>query len=114
MADTPTAARADRDLSAPVLLTGATGFVGRTVDRLLTDAGVNVARASRHPAKAARAHASDSWRRLDVDDAATLGPALMGCRAAIYLIHSLGRRDFARVEVAQAERFARAARSRDR
>ena len=45
----------------------------------------------------------------DVHDAATLGKALDGCRAAYYLVHSLDSKDFERLDAEAARAFGRAA-----
>lgn len=80
--------------SAPkgtVLLTGATGFVGRNLLPRLKSAGFDVRCATREPARAAAAHPNCTWVRLDVNDRASLAPALAGVRAVIYLVHGMGR-----------------------
>jgi uncharacterized protein YbjT (DUF2867 family) len=71
-----------------VLLTGATGFVGSRVLPKLVASGYEVRCASRHPERA-RPGSNTSWVRLDVSDPATLGPALEGVDAAIYLVHGM-------------------------
>jgi len=45
----------------------------------------------------------------DVHDAATLGNALGGCRAAYYLVHSLDSKDFERLDAEAARAFGKAA-----
>ncbi|MBL8951191.1 MAG: NAD(P)H-binding protein [Myxococcaceae bacterium] len=90
-----------------LLLTGATGFVGRVTRRALARAGADVRCAS-------RSHAPDAgWVRLDVTDPSTLPPALDGIETAIYLVHSMGHAggggDFEQREAASARAFARAA-----
>lgn len=70
-----------------VLLTGATGFVGRHLAPALVAAGLHVRCASRRPP--GRRGGAAEWVRLDLDDEATLGPALEGCDRAVYLVHSL-------------------------
>ena len=50
-----------------VLLTGATGFVGRHVFHALMAAGYEVNCASRHPDSAARMYPDRNWVHLDVE-----------------------------------------------
>jgi uncharacterized protein YbjT (DUF2867 family) len=45
----------------------------------------------------------------DVHDADTLPPALAGCRAAYYLVHSLNSKDFERLDAQAAQAFGQAA-----
>jgi uncharacterized protein YbjT (DUF2867 family) len=73
-----------------VLLTGATGFVGRHLYPALEAAGHQVACSSRDPERAARAWPRRAWVRLDVDEPASFAPALQGCDAVIYLVHQMG------------------------
>ena len=90
----------------PVLVTGATGFVGRRLCPALTAAGHDVRAMTRKP---------DSYRgdgeavRGDVHDVATLHEALRGCRAAYYLVHSLDSKDFERLDAEAARSFGKAA-----
>ena len=94
-----------------MLLTGATGFVGRHVHAPLTDAGWQV-RCTTRDVSSARARWPDrTWVRLDVQDAASVEHALQGCDAAFYLIHGMASRDedFRQAEIRQAEQFAEAA-----
>jgi uncharacterized protein YbjT (DUF2867 family) len=72
-----------------VLLTGATGFVGSRVLPKLVAAGFHVRCASRHPERMSHAAPKTSWVRLDVSKPETLGPALEGARAAVYLVHGM-------------------------
>ena len=97
----------------PVLLTGATGYVGgRLLDRLEAR-GLDLRCLARRP-EHLRHRESDrvTVHRGDVLDAASLDKALGGCRAAYYLVHAMGaRRGFAELERQGAENFARAARA---
>jgi len=78
------------DAPAPVLLTGATGFVGRHVAVALQAAGFEVRAASRDP-QASRRHSPElDWVRCDLTEPAQVRQALEGTRAAIYLYHGLG------------------------
>ncbi|MCC5822101.1 MAG: SDR family oxidoreductase [Phycisphaerales bacterium] len=103
--------------SAPVFVTGATGYVGgRLVPRLL-DAGYAVRCYARSPRKLdTRTWSVDPRVRVcpgDVNDVQALADAMRGCRVAYYLIHSMGgagkHADFARQDRELAEAFARAA-----
>ncbi|MDY7095487.1 MAG: NAD(P)H-binding protein [Acidobacteriota bacterium] len=76
--------------SGEVLLTGATGFVGRHLYPALEAAGYPVRCATRRPDAAARRRPERRWVRLDVDHPETLVPALEGCRFAYFLIHEMG------------------------
>ncbi len=89
-----------------VLVAGASGFVGRRLTAALAQAGHEVAAMTRHP---------DSYRGAglpvfgDVHDPGTLGPAMDGCEAAYYLVHSLADADFARKDTLAAREFGQAA-----
>lgn len=95
-----------------MLVTGATGYIGgRLVPRLL-EGGFEVRCMSRDPEQLAL----DPWRdRVEVVEADalerdTLTPALEGCDAAYYLIHSMGvAADFAESDRRAAENFRDAA-----
>jgi uncharacterized protein YbjT (DUF2867 family) len=91
---------------APVLVAGASGFVGRRLCRALESTGREFRAMTRRP---------DSYDGAgepvygDVHDPATLGEALRGCRTAYYLVHSLSSRDFERLDAEAARAFAAAA-----
>lgn len=90
----------------PVLLTGATGFVGRHVyERLAREAPVICT--SRDPERAARRWGDRTWRRLDVSRRSTIEEALTGCRSAVYLVHGMtDDPDYAETERRHARAFA--------
>ncbi len=93
-----------------VLLTGATGFVGRYLHPALVRAGFDVVCASRRAAEMAVREPSRKWVRFDVESAETLAPALEGVDAVVYLIHSMGEAgDFEARERTSATSFLRAA-----
>lgn len=82
-----------KDADRPVVVTGATGYIGgRLVPRLL-DAGYRVRCLVREPRKLqSRPWALDpnlEIRRCDVGDRDPLVNAMTGCRAAYYLVHSM-------------------------
>jgi len=92
-----------------VLLTGATGFVGRAARPGLVAAGWRVRCLSRDVERAAAAAPGLDWVEGDVRDERA-GRALEGCQAALYLVHGIGEDEvFVRRERAAAHRFARAA-----
>ena len=90
----------------PVLVAGASGFVGRRLCPALTEAGHDVRAMTRRPDAYAGAGTAVFG---DVHDAGTLTDALAGCRAAYYLVHSLGSRDFERLDAEAARAFGEAA-----
>ena len=82
-----------KDAGGPVVVTGATGYIGgRLVPRLL-HAGYRVRCLVREPRKLfSRPWAADPTldiRRCDVGDRGTLVEAMTGCTAAYYLVHSM-------------------------
>jgi uncharacterized protein YbjT (DUF2867 family) len=89
-----------------VLVTGATGFIGRRLVPALIDAGHDVRAMTRHP---------DTYDGpgeavgADVMDADSLRPALDGVDVAIYLVHSLDDPDFERKDAQAARNFSAAA-----
>lgn len=74
---------------SPVLLTGATGFVGRHVLPALVEAGFGVRCASRRPPKSAGTD-SIRWVEMDVERPETMALALRGVRSVVYLVHGMG------------------------
>ncbi len=100
---------------APVLVTGATGYIGgRLVPRLL-EKGLHVRVAVRTPSKL-RGRSWTKDKRLevvqaDVFDLESLQKAAQGCRAAYYLVHSMNpqAKDFAQADRIAAGNMAKAA-----
>lgn len=94
------------DQPRTVLLTGATGFVGRRLAAELVDRGHTVRAMTRRP---------DSYDGpgepvgADVADRASLDLALAGADIAIYLVHSLDQADFEARDAAAARTFGQAA-----
>ncbi|MEO6509387.1 MAG: NAD(P)H-binding protein [Nocardioides sp.] len=90
----------------PVLVAGASGFVGRRLCDELVAAGHDVRAMTRHP---------DTYDGAgepvgaDVHSPETLTAALEGCRAAYYLVHSLDSKDFERLDAEAARSFGKAA-----
>jgi len=93
-----------------VLLTGASGFVGRALQPMLAAAGWNVRCLTRDASRARAAWPELDWVEGDVGDHAACLRALGRCEAAIYLVQGDAESpdDYAR-EVAAAQTFARAA-----
>ncbi len=92
--------------TGPVLVAGASGFVGRRLCTALSEAGHEVRAMTRHPDDHEGAGTPVYG---DVHDPGTLVDALAGCRAAYYLVHSLGSKDFARLDADAASAFGSAA-----
>jgi uncharacterized protein YbjT (DUF2867 family) len=93
-----------------ILLTGATGFVGRAVRPSLAANGWRVRCLTRDAARARAREPDVEWFQGDVGDASSCAAALAGCRAALYLVHGIGEgADYHRSEVAAAATFSQAA-----
>lgn len=95
-----------------VLLTGATGFVGRRLLRELQARGRSVRCLARRPEKLDHP-AADTTEvvRGDVLDPSALDAALKGVRTAVYLVHSMdGSGDFESLDRTAARQFGEAAR----
>jgi uncharacterized protein YbjT (DUF2867 family) len=94
-----------------VLLTGATGFIGRNLHPALRRAGLVVRSLTRRPEEARRRWPEQEWVGGDVGEPGSLAAALRGCGAAYYLVHGMssGRPGWAEEERRWAEGFARAA-----
>lgn len=93
-------------MTTSVLVTGATGFVGRRLVPTLAQQGHAVRAMTRHPddydGPAEPVHG-------DVHEPETLGKALHGVDVAFYLVHSLDRPDFERADAEAAQAFGTAA-----
>jgi uncharacterized protein YbjT (DUF2867 family) len=90
----------------PVLVAGASGFVGRRLTEALTEAGQHVRAMTRRPEDYA---GPGEPVHGDVHDPATLPDALHGCSAAYYLVHSLDSAEFERLDAEAATAFGSAA-----
>jgi uncharacterized protein YbjT (DUF2867 family) len=89
-----------------VLVTGATGFVGRRLVPALLEAGHEVRAMTRDP----EAYDGPGEAvRGDVFDPRSLVEAMAGVDVAVYLVHSLDDPDFERKDAQAAETFATAA-----
>jgi uncharacterized protein YbjT (DUF2867 family) len=96
-------------MSRRVLLTGATGFIGRRVFPALLDAGWEVTCASRDADERAKRDPERTWLRFDVQEPGTVEAAVQSVDAVLYLIHSMGQTgDFEVKERAAAETLLRA------
>lgn len=91
---------------ATVLVTGATGFVGRRLVPALVEAGHDVRAMTRRPESY---DGPGTPVGADVDDPSTLPAALAGVEVAVYLVHALDDPDFERKDAAAARAFGRAA-----
>lgn len=102
--------------TAPVLVAGASGFVGYHLCSHLLQAGYRVVATSRDPERARlrlpplRGASQLAWRRLDINDPASFGPAIEGCSRAVYLIHGMGAGEgYEAAEARAAHAFVEAA-----
>ena len=99
---------------SPVLLTGATGFVGQQLYPLLADRGYRVLCATRNAKRAREQYPDREWIQVDVDRPSTVADALDRARSAYYLVHQMvGQADYAARERRAARRFRDAASARD-
>jgi uncharacterized protein YbjT (DUF2867 family) len=89
-----------------VLVTGATGFIGRRLVPALVEDGHDVRAMTRHPESY---DGEGEPVGADVSDPASLEPALEGVDVAIYLVHSLDDPDFERKDAQAARNFSAAA-----
>jgi uncharacterized protein YbjT (DUF2867 family) len=73
-----------------VVLTGASGFVGRRLAPVLKTVGWRVRCVSRNAAAMRQQWPAQAWLQADLRRADEVERALDGCRVAYYLVHSLG------------------------
>ncbi len=90
-----------------ILLTGATGFIGRSIYPELERRGYEIRCASRNPGRAKRRWPDRRWVEMDVEKPESVVRALRGCDAAYYLIHQMAdAEDFEERETRAAMTFA--------
>ena len=89
-----------------VLVTGATGFIGRRLVPALLDAGHDVRAMTRRPESY---DGPGEPVGADVSDRSSLDEALRGVDVAVYLVHSLDDPDFERKDAEAARTFGAAA-----
>src|SRR3954468_22800103 len=89
-----------------ILVTGATGFIGRRLVPALVDQGHDVRAMTRHPETY---DAPGEPVAGDVHDPESLVEPLRGVEVAYYLVHSLDDPDFERKDAEAAKAFATAA-----
>jgi uncharacterized protein YbjT (DUF2867 family) len=95
----------------PVLLTGATGYIGSRLLRELEAGGCTVRCLARQPARVAVSRATTEVVAGDCLDPASLDAAMTGVGQAFYLVHSMASgAKFAALDRQAAANFGRAAR----
>jgi uncharacterized protein YbjT (DUF2867 family) len=97
-----------RDVTPPhrILVTGATGFIGRRLVPALVDEGHDVRALTRRPAAY---DGPGTAVGADVHDPGTLPAALEGIDVAYYLVHSLDSPDFEQKDARASRAFGEAA-----
>ena len=95
----------------PILLTGATGYIGSGLLRELEAGGCTVRCLARQPARVAASRATTEVVAGDCLDEASLDAAMTGVDQAFYLVHSMASgASFAALDREAAANFGRAAR----
>lgn len=97
------------DPQTRILVTGASGFIGRRLVAVLVDAGYDVRAMTRSPDKYA---GGGTPVYGDVNDPGSLEEPLTGVDVAIYLVHSLDSPDFEERDAEAARAFGKAAAAR--
>lgn len=93
-------------MSATVLVTGASGFIGSHLAEALASGGHQVRAMTRHPESYEGAGDPVAG---DVSDPGSLIEPLDGVEVAYYLVHSLGSKDFEQLDADAARAFGAAA-----
>src|SRR5215208_4311160 len=97
-------------MSAGILLTGATGYVGGRLLRRLEEGGRQVRCVVRDRSRLGERPRSTEVVQGDCLDEASLDRGLAGVRSAYYLVHSMaGGGNFAELDRLAASNFGRAA-----
>src|SRR5512140_2221850 len=93
-----------------VLVTGATGFIGRALVPALRTRGLPVVAATRRPMRSTIDAQGVEWRTCDLLRPETLPAAVRDIKVAYYLVHSMGggNADFRELERRAAEAFGAA------
>src|SRR6478752_785614 len=102
----PTTRNGRNSMATPVLVTGASGFVGSRLIPALLEQGHHVRAMTRHPDSY---HGGGEPIYGDVGDTDSLKAALQGMHAAYYLVHSLDSDDFEQRDAEAATDFGKAA-----
>ena len=96
--------------SSPVLLTGASGYVGGQLLKRLQQSNVRVRCLSRKPERLSCDQSLAEVVQGDVLDASSIAKAMTGISTAYYLVHSMGyTADFAEADRRAAGNFGKAA-----
>lgn len=78
-------------LNSPVLVLGASGFVGCHVTFTLENLGYQVVRGTSNRQRCVRADGTaERWTYIDLNDPATIPAAFAPCTSVVYLYHGLG------------------------
>jgi uncharacterized protein YbjT (DUF2867 family) len=108
-----TAKTRTRKKAQRILLTGATGFVGKALYPALIDAGCQVRCATRQPIENKRREPDKEWVSFDVERTQSMAAALQDIDTVYYFIHSMGQQggggDWATREETCANNFVTAA-----
>ena len=97
-------------VKSPVLVVGASGFVGRHLCVALQAADYIIRRGTSNEARCTNAEPGSGWFFIDMNKPDTYGKTLEGCRSVVYLFHALAAgSDYAAREARAATAFRDAA-----